>query len=348
MQYIEYNTQKKKLILHTPIPNRTDIRSKVFATSSNPFFPTTSPHSKPHFIPPNANIITKHLSLSKLNTTSGAKNLLNIGVDSELTGSEGTDHEKTSTNTSVRTLKTKLLSDLDQTRGGRLSRSTRGLVDLRKHSIGGLRNKRSRESSNQTRAQVGNGLRSRSHVLLRESGENGLRNLLEDHELGHSVRNLLEKNRSETGVESADALILRDLGESREEAGSELGLGNETDASGLERAESDIGEELGEGGGGEVDGSAVLGRVLNTEKVDGLLLEKLVTSELEGSLEEVAGDGGAEAGEEGRGTILSDDLAEGTDHASVVLGRVKLDTGLDAGEKVSLILMTCEAGMWRA
>jgi hypothetical protein len=141
---------------------------------------------------------------------------------------------------------------------------------------------------------------------------------------------LLEENWTETGVEGTDTLVLQHLGETTNETVGVGWLRNETDTGGLEWAEGNVGEELSEGGGGQVDGSAVVGSVLVTNEVDGLLLEKLITSELEGTLEEVTGKGWTGTGQESTSTLIGDDLLEATDETSVVGGWVKLDSGLDA------------------
>lgn len=141
---------------------------------------------------------------------------------------------------------------------------------------------------------------------------------------------LLEEKGTETTVEGAEALLLSDLGETTNEAIGEGGLGNETDTGGLERAEGEISEELGGGGGGEVDGGAVVGSGLVAEEANGLLLEELVTTELQGTLEEVTGEGRAGTSEESASALVLDDLLEATDEATVVGGRVELDAGLDA------------------
>jgi hypothetical protein len=60
------------------------------------------------------------------------------------------------------------------------------------------------------------------------------------------------------------------------------------------------------------------------------LLEELVATELEGALEEVAGESWAYSGQEGAGALVLDDLAESADHAAVVGCWVELDAGLDA------------------
>jgi len=96
--------------------------------------------------------------------------------------------------------------------------------------------------------------------------------------------------------------------------------------------ESDISDEFGASSGGEVDTSSVLGGGLVSEEVDVLLLEELVTTELESTLEEVTGGCRTKASEESTSTLRLNDLAETTDHTPVVGGRVELDSGLDAAE----------------
>jgi hypothetical protein len=61
-------------------------------------------------------------------------------------------------------------------------------------------------------------------------------------------------------------------------------LRDETDTGGFERAEGDIGEEFGGGRRGEVDGGSVIGSGLVAELVDPLLLEELISTELECAL----------------------------------------------------------------
>lgn len=61
-----------------------------------------------------------------------------------------------------------------------------------------------------------------------------------------------------------------------------------------------------------------------------MLLEKLITAELEGALEKVSSSGRTKAGQQSTGALLRDDLAKTADHALVVLGRVELDTSFDA------------------
>jgi hypothetical protein len=73
------------------------------------------------------------------------------------------------------------------------------------------------------------------------------------------------------------------------------------------------------------------------QEVDGLLLEKLVTSELEASLKGVTGKGGTETSEESAGTLVGDDLAETTNHTLVVNIWLELDSGLDATLSISIV-----------
>ena len=141
---------------------------------------------------------------------------------------------------------------------------------------------------------------------------------------------LLEQDGTEAGVEGADTLLLEHLAETADEAAGIGGLRDETDTGGLERAEGNVGEELGGGGRGEVDTGAVLRGVVVAEEVDRLLLEELVTTELERALEEVAGEGRADTREQGAGTLGLDDLLEAAEQAVVVGDGVELDARLDA------------------
>jgi hypothetical protein len=252
-----------------------------------------------------------------------------------LTSSERTNHEQTSTKTAERATETKLLSDLDQSAGGALTRKTLGLVDLGKHGVSWLGDDGGSETSHQARAQIDDGLHTIRggglvHALIESLG-----NLLVDNEFGHCVGDLLEQNGTETTVESTETFLRSDLGGTRHEAGREGGFGDETDTGSLERAESDVGEELRAGGGGEVDGSAVVACSLVADQVDGLLLEQFVTTELECTLKEVTGEGRANTGQEGTSTLILNDFSEATDEAVVIRDGVELDSGLDAGSLVS-------------
>lgn len=141
---------------------------------------------------------------------------------------------------------------------------------------------------------------------------------------------LLEEDRSETTVEGTNTLVLEDLTETADETVGEARGGDQTDTGSLKRAEGDGSEELGGGGRDGVDGSAVLAGLLDTDSLDGLGLEELVTSELEGTLGEVTSEGRTGTGQESTSTLVLNDLAEGAEHTLVVGGGVQLDLGLDA------------------
>ena len=148
---------------------------------------------------------------------------------------------------------------------------------------------------------------------------------------------LLEQNGSKSSVHGADTLGLDHLAHTVDKTLGKGGLGNETDTGGLKGAESNIGEELGSTGRGEVDGGTVVGSSLVAKGVDGLLLEELVTTELEGTLEKVTGKGRADTSEESASTLALDNLAEAANHATVVGSGVKLDAGLDAVKGSKLV-----------
>jgi hypothetical protein len=141
---------------------------------------------------------------------------------------------------------------------------------------------------------------------------------------------LLEEDRTETRVESTDTLVLEDLAETAHETAREGRLRDETNTGGLKRAKGDISEKFSGSGRSEVDSGSVVGSSLVAELVDALLLEELITAELESTLKEVTGGSGTETGEESASTLVGNDLSEATNHTTVVGDRVKLDSGLDA------------------
>ena len=129
--------------------------------------------------------------------------LLDVTVDGELTGSKGTDHEETGTDTTVRALDTELLGDLDETAGGALTGSTLGLVDLGKHGVGGLGDKGGGETGDETGTEVDGGVHAaRGGGLVNVVGVDVLGDLLVDDELGHGVGDpgkLLVSDRASNG-----------------------------------------------------------------------------------------------------------------------------------------------------
>lgn len=145
---------------------------------------------------------------------------------------------------------------------------------------------------------------------------------------------LLEQDGTEARVESTDTLVLQDLAEATNETIGEGRVRDETNTGGLEGTEGDVGEELSKGRRGEVDSSAVVAGSLVADQVYGLLLEELVTSELEGTLEEVTSSGGTETSPDSAGSLIGDDFPEAANETGVVGDGVELNSCLDAGSKV--------------
>jgi len=136
-------------------------------------FPPFLQHSSPLF--------------TDLNTTGSAQNALDVTVDGELTGSEGSNHEETNTDTGVGATETELLTDLHEAGDGALTGKTLGLVDLGEHSVGGLGNDGGSKTSNETGAKVDTSLSAVGESVLVNLAVDSLGDLLEDDELGHGV-----------------------------------------------------------------------------------------------------------------------------------------------------------------
>lgn len=143
------------------------------------------------------------------------------------------------------------------------------------------------------------------------------------------MNSLLEEDGTESRVESTNTLVLEDLGEATYQTAGKAGCGNETDTGGLKRAEGHGGEELGAGSRDGVDEATVLAGRVDTQDIDGLLLEEFVTSELEGTLDEITSDGRTQAGQESTSTLILDDLTESSNGTAVVGSRVQLNLSLD-------------------
>jgi len=233
-----------------------------------------------------------------------------------LTSGKGTDHDKTSAHTGEETRNTELTGHLDKSGSSTLSWGTLGLVDLGQEGVGGLRDDGSGHTGDKTGRQVETSLLTTGEGVLglASSGEDLLNGNLEDGELGHGVWDLLEENGTETSVEGTGTLLTEDTEETTGKTVGERRLGDKTDTGGLERAEGNVGEELGDTRGTEVDGLTVLTGSVNTESVDGLLLPELVTSELQGTLNGVTDNGGTETSKKGTSSLGSNDLSESTNH----------------------------------
>ena len=242
--------------------------------------------------------------------------------DTELSGDEGTDHDATGEKTDSAEVDEASLSGDSHEAGHHGSLSSGSLlVDLGEEGVGGVRDDGGGNTGTDTGGEGDTDVGSRGEFSrgLAHGSVDGIGGGTLDGELGHGVGDLLGEDGGKAGVEAADALGLEHLDEAIGKAVAELGVGNGTDTDGLEGAEEDIGDGLGSGGGSEVDGGLVVPGGLLTHGLDGLDLEVLDSAELEPALDEVTSGGGTEAGGEGHGTLLGNDLTESTDKTLVVL-----------------------------
>jgi hypothetical protein len=217
--------------------------------------------------------------------------------DTELTGSEGTDHDATGSETLSAELEdTDLLGDVNKARDGRSITTSTLLVDLGQESISGVRDDGGGNTSNNTRAQ-GDGDVLTLGALIRRSTEgtiDGLSSGTLNGELSHGVGNLLEEDGTETSVEAQDTISGEHARSTSTETLGEGRVSNGADTNGLERAEEEISDELSHGRGSKIDGGAVVPSLLLTHALGKVNLEELNTTKLEPTLDEVSSSGGTE------------------------------------------------------
>ena len=242
--------------------------------------------------------------------------------DSELSGREGSNHDTTGDKSDSAELpETNLASNVGKTGHHGTVTSGTSLVHLGEQSVGGVRDDGGGNSSNHTRQEGDSNvdiarelIRCLAHGAVEGVGGRSLHG-----EFGHGVGDLLGKDGGETGVETNESLGSGHLDESISEAGGEGGVGHGADAHGLERAEEDICDKLGSGGGSEVNGGLVVPGLFLSERLGEVDLDELDSSELEPTLDEVTKGGGTKTGCEGHGSLLGNDLTESADEALVVL-----------------------------
>lgn len=87
------------------------------------------------------------------------------------------------------------------------------LVDLTQQGVGGVTEDSSSETSNDTTSKVDTELADGRLVVLVYALVDGLMHPLVDGELTDGVRDLLEENRDETGIETAETFGRGELGE---------------------------------------------------------------------------------------------------------------------------------------
>lgn len=136
-------------------------------------------------------------------------------------------------------------------------------------------------TSDQTTSQVDTSQLATDQLVLRLTGrgDNLFLGNFEHGELGHGVRNLLEQDGTETGVETGDTFLSCDSGETTGQTVGERWLRDQSDSSGFQGAQGNVGEEFGDTGGTEVDGLSVLSGRVDTDGVNGDLLPELVTEQ---------------------------------------------------------------------
>ena len=242
-------------------------------------------------------------------------------VDTELSCCQCTDHDATSGETNGTELdETNFTGDISKTLHQRTVSTGSGLVDLGEKGIGGVGDNGGGNSGNDTTRQgdskssgLGNLSRGFSHGLVNAVGSGTL-----DQEFGAGVRNLLAQNRKETAVESSNTLGFEHLNESGCETVGEFGIGDLANTDRLERAEEDIGDEFGAGGGDNVDSGLVFVGLFVSESLGGLNLEELNSSEFEPSLDEVTKGGGPKTGGQGSGSLFGDNRSHTADQTSVL------------------------------
>jgi len=146
--------------------------------------------------------------------------------------------------------------------------------------------------------------------------------------LGHGVRDLLEQDRAQASVKAERALVLEDVRKAGRQRLRESLVRDGADAHGLQRAQEQVRDELGECGRCEVDVRAIFPRLLLRQGLGHQDLEKLDTAELEPALHEVAAKGRAQARQQCAGALGGDHAPECVNHALAVLGGVQLDARL--------------------
>mmetsp|Transcript_32359 Transcript_32359/g.78726 ORF Transcript_32359/g.78726 Transcript_32359/m.78726 type:complete len:420 (+) Transcript_32359:207-1466(+) len=252
--------------------------------------------------------------------------------DTELTGSQGTNHDAPSSKTGEAEFdKTHLVSETAKTgHNGSFSTSSL-LVDQRKQSVCRVGDDGRSHTSNYTGGEGNSKLcaLARSVRVNSSGGPDFLSRSTLHSELCHCVRNLLKENRSESGVETNDETIIpNNLRHSRNKAAGVFGVGDEADTSGLKRAKEDVSNKFSASGSSQVDGDTHLPCLLLTQFPGKVDFEELNTAKLEPSLNEVSNDGRAKTGGERPDTLRGNNLSETGDHTTVVLLRFELDAGL--------------------
>lgn len=120
--------------------------------------------------------------LGDFDTRGSTQQALDVTVDTELTSSEGTDHNETGASASEEAANTDLVDDATHAGDHALARSSLGLVNLGEESVGRLGDQGSGETREKTGAEVDSGEGARRQLVLglAHRGNDLLSNNLED------------------------------------------------------------------------------------------------------------------------------------------------------------------------
>ena len=253
--------------------------------------------------------------------------------DAELASSERANHDATRGKPLRAQLDdARLRSNVAQAREHAAGSASASLVDLGEQRVRRVRDDRRHHAGDHTGAKRDGDVATLAHLIRRgaDGSVDSLGGSALDGKLGHRVGDLLEEDGDESRVEGAHEPVLgHHLLGARGHAVSVGRVGDEANAARLVRAEEAVGDELGHGGGGEVDLRLAVPRRLVTNRLGDVDLEELDATELEPSLDKVALAGGHQPGEQSAGALGLHHLREAADEAAVVLGRVELDARLD-------------------
>ena len=251
--------------------------------------------------------------------------------DEELAGRESSDHDTPGAEAGGAELhEASLLSDVHEPGDHAAIATGTLLVDLREQRVGWVGDDGRSDARDEAGGHGHAHLAGPAQVLaLRGQGvvDADLRRTL-DGKLGHGVWDLLEEDRHQSCVPAHDALPLDQRLHGREGALGEGGVGDLSDAGGLQRAKEDVGDELRAGRGSQHDRGPHVPCLLVAEGFRELDLEELVPAELEPALHEVARRRGPKPSGQDPRALLGHNLAPDAQEPSLVLHRVQLDAGL--------------------
>jgi len=218
-------------------------------------------------------------------------------VDPPLETSQSTDHDDSGTHTSPETIETDITVDLlDVIHSATTSLDT---VELRDHSISGLRDQGAENTCNVTRSES-DGELSGLGVFILGSGEDScvehLYSLFESDELHDSVGDLSGPEGSETLVETVDTFISSDLSKTFSEGdGESSNLGSlDSDLNGFPRAQEDVSNDFSRSGRKSPTDTLVFNGVFGTNDAGEDILEEFVETELSETLKGITDQSGSE------------------------------------------------------